>query len=996
MTTDQPRSKHPARRPLADPRRSVLPAGICGTIEDRLFTAGSGEPSKLAETLSTRLIEAQADAMRDPTANPILKLALDISASLSDGSVTYGMLEETVQYATMEAFSDRAAQLSAYIGETAIAGNEARIGAVIRRLAHDKSFEAFQAAVEAGVFGIVLTAHPTFSINSRLLHLLNRLATELLTPGERNELLAEAASIVHRPDPDLSLDMEHALSLEAVEHIRRALHHTYRLVLNIAEELYPDRWTTLVPRLITVASWVGYDLDGRSDISFADMLAKRLGTQARQLALLSAELAAIDTSALPEEASRSLDLLATRLELAASEISQEVSVFSHFHAEESESREAMRSLSRHLNDTRGRRPLAAAELAHLLDSAIAQAGDPDLVKRVMILRADLANNGLALARTHVRINATQLHNAIRKTVGLDTEPDDPRYRQSYLNAITQLIGEVQPATINFGTLLAERTSAKRLFMTVTQMLKYMDGAIPVRFLIAECETAFTPLVALYYARLFGIADRLEICPLFETEKALQMGSRVIEQLIDNPHFRAYLTEIGRLCVQTGYSDAGRFIGQPPATGSIERLKERIIRAFQKHNLTGIELVFFDTHGESIGRGGHPQGLARRFDYIHSPHLAHMIAERGIAYRQESSFQGGDGYVYFMNEAGALAVIATILEWRLAPPRETADPYYTDRDYITEFLTGIKEFQTGLIENPDYGVLLGTYGSNLLYKTGSRATKRTEFSETASRPQVSQFRAIPHNGVLQQLGMLTNTLGGAGEAIARDPAHFQHMYQASERFRVVVDMLRRADALSDADTLKAYVDTLDPGLWLLRSAASLDAAQSLAYRRIAGVLEDWGVHGEQVRMFRHLFEDFLQLRDGLQTLDEMPPALAVTDAAHLSLAMLNAIRLALIGEIYVLGTKVPEFSSRGDVANRRLFMKILQLDIPDAVESLRKIFPAHPSNLGEGDFGEDATYVSDDAQTYERENRLIFTPMLQLYELVRRIGTAIAYRMGAIG
>ena len=36
-------------------------------------------------------------------------------------------------------------------------------------------------------------------------------------------------------------------------------------------------------------------------------------------------------------------------------------------------------------------------------------------------------------------------------------------------------------------------------MTMTQMLKHLDGSEPIRFLIAECDTPFTLLTALYFA-----------------------------------------------------------------------------------------------------------------------------------------------------------------------------------------------------------------------------------------------------------------------------------------------------------------------------------------------------------------------------------------------------------------------------------------------------------------------------------------------------------------
>ena len=954
----------------------------------RLFPCPAGlDVTAAAAELQERLATLSHAAEGDPTANPILRLALEIGEQLARDDLAWGALEQLVQHLTVEGFHARAAGLRKYLGEVDIAANEDRLNALFRELTFSKAgtgvpFQRYRALVEATGFGLVVTAHPTFSISHALMRQLNRLATTGEAPDET--VLARA----HRPDEPLTLDAEHALSLEAIAGIRTASHRAWRAAIEVARQAYPEEWRQLTPGLLTVASWVGYDLDGRSDISFADMLAKRLQTQARQLSLLHQDFQSILDACGPGRIHDGLRDIEARLDRGAAAVADEASVFSNFHAGESTSREAVRVLSRHLNETGCRTLVNAGELAPLLDAAIAEADDATAV-RLMVLRAELASNGIALARTHVRINSTQLHNAVRKQVGLDSEPDDPRFRQSYLAAITQLIGAVQPVTINFGSLIAERTSARRLFMTVAQMLKYMDGTIPVRFLIAECESAFTPLVALYYAKLFGIADRLEICPLFETEKALQVGSRIIEQLIDNPHYRDYLLQQKRLCIQTGYSDAGRFLGQPAAVGSIERLKERIIRLFERHRIEGVELVFFDTHGESVGRGGHPGGLMERFDYIHAPHVQHLIDERRIPYKQEASFQGGDGYLPFMDEAGSLAVVTTALEWRLRRRAWRGDPFYEQRDYVTEFLTTTKEFQSGLIDDPDYGVLLGTYGANLLYRTGSRASKRLDASETATRPQISQFRAIPHNAVLQQLGVLVNTVGGCGEAIEHDPGRFVALYQSSPRFRAVIDVALYAARHSDPHILKAYVDTLDPGLWLLRAANARDTERVTAFRRIAATLEGWDVHAEQVRVFRRLLGDFSQLQNGIARLPAEP-----TYGAFLG--PLAAIRLAVIHEMYALGTEVPEFSARNDAANRRVFMQILQLSVPEAVDSLKRIFPAHETEAGDGDFGEPATYRTEDAQNYEAETETIFDPLLALHELMRRISTAVAYRMGFIG
>src|SRR3546814_20013049 len=72
-----------------------------------------------------------------------------------------------------------------------------------------------------------------------------------------------------------------------------------------------------------------------------------------------------------------------------------------------------------------------------------------------------------------------------------------------------LLAGAEPASGNIGSLLAERASAKRMFMMIAELAKHVDSATPIRFLIAETETAFTLLVALYFARVFGVEHLVE-------------------------------------------------------------------------------------------------------------------------------------------------------------------------------------------------------------------------------------------------------------------------------------------------------------------------------------------------------------------------------------------------------------------------------------------------------------------------------------------------------
>ncbi len=61
--------------------------------------------------------------------------------------------------------------------------------------------------------------------------------------------------------------------------------------------------------------------------------------------------------------------------------------------------------------------------------------------------------------------------------------------------------------VDFGALAAERASATRMMMTIAQIVKHLDGSKPVRLLIAETETGYTLLCALWLAEPFGIADQ---------------------------------------------------------------------------------------------------------------------------------------------------------------------------------------------------------------------------------------------------------------------------------------------------------------------------------------------------------------------------------------------------------------------------------------------------------------------------------------------------------
>ena len=182
--------------------------------------------------------------------------------------------------------------------------------------------------------------------------------------------------------------------------------------------------------------------------------------------------------------------------------------------------------------------------------------------------------------------------------------------RSALDIASDKAGAAAARMVNFRSVFLEQMTARRQFMLCAQVLKHIDADAPIRFLIAECEAPATVMGAIYLARLYGVEEKLDISPLFETPQALEGGGRFIERLLAEPEYRDYAQKRGRMSIQIGYSDSGRFMGQATASLAAERLQVLFSRALSAAKLEGVEALVFNTHGESMGRGAFPRRLSR--------------------------------------------------------------------------------------------------------------------------------------------------------------------------------------------------------------------------------------------------------------------------------------------------------------------------------------------------------------------------------------------------
>jgi len=444
---------------------------------------------------------------------------------------------------------------------------------------------------------------------------------------------------------------------------------------------------------------------------------------------------------------------------------------------------------------------------------------------------------------------------------------------------------------------------------------------------------------------------------------------------------------GRLALQFGYSDSGRYVGQLAASYLIERLRLKIGQTLAAHSISGVEVVLFDTHGESVGRGAHPWSLADRLKYLSPTASRQALNRAGLAVREESAFQGGDGYLLFGTPELALATITGIAQQTYHPAAgPIEDPVYANPDFAADFFATVRAGMEALVDDQGYAALLGTFGPALVDVTGSRpAARQADGMVGAARIRhPRELRAIPNNAILQQLGWCANTLQGIGAAAARHPEPFVDLRQNSRRFHRAMDLATHALAHSDIDVLRAVIATLDPGTWLDRAEHTATRAGREALIGVARALERLDIWASAQSMFRRVHADHLALRE----IWPDAPRMATREV------LLHALRLALIHRIWLLSTGIADFSPRHGVTREVLEAAMLRLEIEPALEVLAQIFPAAPDQSVEFDYAEPAAPRGTTA--YVREHEEIFAPMHSLFGLVREIATIITHEVGAFG
>ncbi len=922
---------------------------------------------KTVANLSQRLHEHHQRTAETPLFNPVFQLSLDLSRLIEAGELTLADCARMIDELECTALSHRAARLRALVQPV---GEQAN-AAALRACFTDSDFAAFAARWQRPQLHAVFTAHPTF----------------LLTPAQ-TDAVAEAAASGDPVDqaclagqrPALTLAHEHSQAMRAIANAQGARDLLVRALLTHAAATWPDQWHDLAPLPFRFASWVGYDMDGRTDITWVASLGFRLAEKAERLALYCRALAAIDPAhRLLGDLRPAADFAAERAQDFASELTDPA---------------ALSVAANHLTANDPRKLLSLAPTIAALE-AEARACDIARAVELKTLAAAMRADGLGMGWIHFRVNAKQLGNAIRRK--LDPDGGIDLGSKGAIVHLRRAIEQVAVHRSNFAALAIESSTAIRQFLAMAQILHHVDADAPIRMLIAECEEPATILAALYFAKLFGIADKVDISPLFETESALEHGGRFLDELLAEHPYRDYARARGRVAIQTGFSDAGRFVGQIPASLAIERLQGRLAAAMVDNGLGDLTALIFNTHGESMGRGAHPSSLEDRLAWPLSTWARRRFARAGVVLEPEVSFQGGDGYLWFATSDLALATLTRIAE--LAPAdTDTAVPrdgFYQRTDLSLDFYRAIRDYQHETLESRTYARAVTAFGLGLLNPTGSRVSRRQSDISADREMSLRQIRAIPHNAALQQMGYPVNVIAGVGHAVQSNYEEMATMLRDSERGRQLLRLLRSANALASVKTVAAFGELFNSAYWASRPYRGMEGHLSAACEYLAEYL----VKDDRVGVFRRLASrlrvDALKLHRLLALLPEAAPDPTREDMRR-TIGVLQALRLALFQHMFIRAVSVPAFSRADDISRDDVLEMVFSLRIDEALDQLRRAYPTSFPQITDFRLNEPTDYPEGDDHGYAAIRRDYIDPIEAAYGLSLRVSGAIANIFGAHG
>jgi phosphoenolpyruvate carboxylase len=494
----------------------------------------------------------------------------------------------------------------------------------LRRLG--RTDEQLDALIARLAIGPVLTAHPTEARRRTTLVALGRCAVLLarlddtrLTPSEDREVrrrLREEITLLWRTS-DLRV-----VSPTPLDEVRTAMAFFDATLFTVIPRLYravdaaldpptgrshgpasdTGRTGTRTPRVgpfLRPGSWIGGDRDGNPGVT-AEITAKTLRIHADHV-LRGYEAVAtrlMQTIAAATSGGRVARPLASRIARDAEDLPETDRQLRRRFPDEPY-RQRFGFIAERLRRTRaalvgepapltGRYASASeldAELVEIQDALVADGLGRVAWGEVAELRWQVGTFGFHLASLEVRQHST-VHAAALGAI----------------RAGAPATAEVAPG-VTVGEVLAT-------FRAIAAAQARFGTDACHRYVVSFTASASDVTDVIELARL-AVPDRpmpvLDLVPLLESSDALAAAGSILEALLDDPAYRAWLADRDdRQEVMLGYSDSNKESGFVAAAWMLHQAQSALVEAARAR---GVELTLFHGRGGALGRGGGPTNRA---------------------------------------------------------------------------------------------------------------------------------------------------------------------------------------------------------------------------------------------------------------------------------------------------------------------------------------------------------------------------------------------------
>lgn len=314
------------------------------------------------------------------------------------------------------------------------------------------------------------------------------------------------------------------------------------------------------------------------------------------------------------------------------------------------------------------------------------------------------------------------------------------------------------------------------------------------FIASMSQNASDVLTMLLLANEVGIAQDIEIVPLFETVEDLEHAHTVMTDLFENAEYKKYLDTRGRIQqIMIGYSDSNKDGGYIASNWSLYRAQQELTALCARYNVT---LELFHGRGGSIGRGGGPTNRAILAQPPGSVQGPIKITEQGevIAYR----YSNADIAYRHLQQVMNAALLATRPHGKVAKPEWVKAVDELAESSRLRYRYFVYE-QEGFITYWQEGTPINELAQ---MQIGSRPAKR-------SKGGFEAIRAIPWVFSWMQSRAIIPSwygLGHACETFCETPGGLetlQEMYEKWEFFRALIDNVQLDVAKADMGIAGLY-------------------------------------------------------------------------------------------------------------------------------------------------------------------------------------------------